>query len=94
MSKKILVIVLLLILGGLLIFAVFGQRGVMHMLRLKDEVRKLEEHNQQLKAENLLLHKEIEKLKNNPKYLEDKARDELGLAKENELVYELKKKSK
>ncbi len=64
------------------------------MLRLKDEVRKLEEHNQQLKAENLLLHKEIEKLKNNPKYLEDKARDELGLAKENELVYELKKKSK
>ncbi len=64
------------------------------MVRLKDELRRLEECNQQLKSENLALKKEIEQLKNNPHYLEDLARDELGLARENELIYELKKKHK
>jgi cell division protein FtsB len=33
-------------------------------------------------------------LKSNHRYLEDLARDELGLAKEDELIYELKKKQK
>jgi cell division protein FtsB len=94
MSKKIIAIVLVLILGGLLVVTVFGPRGVLHMLRLKDEVRQLEEGNQQLKAENFALRREIDKLKSNPKYLEDKAREELGLAKGNELVYELKKNKK
>lgn len=64
------------------------------MFRIKEELKTLEEHNKQLTAENLALKKQIDQLKSNRKYLEDLARDELGLAKEDELIYELKKKQK
>ncbi len=94
MYRKIVIILLFLILGSLLAMSIFSQRGLLHMLRLKDELRQLEIHNQQLQAENLVLRREIDNLKSNSKYLEDKARDELGLAKDNELIYELKKKNK
>jgi len=64
------------------------------MFRIKEELKTLEEHNKQLKTENLALKKQIDQLKSNHRYLEDLARDELGLAKEDELIYELKKKQK
>ncbi len=64
------------------------------MIRIKEELKTLEEHNKQLKAENLSLKKQIDQLKSNQRYLEDLARDELGLAKQDELIYELKKKQK
>lgn len=94
MNKKLIIILFTLIMGGLLTVAIFSQRGVLHMVRLKEELRQLEDYNSKLKAENFALKKEIEQLKYNSNYLEDLARDELGLAKENELIYELKKKNK
>jgi len=94
MSKKIISLTFILILVALLAMTVFGQRGLLHMTRLKEELRLFEENNQRLQKENLALKKQIEQLKNDRRHLEDLARDELGLAKENELIYELKKKHK
>jgi cell division protein FtsB len=91
MKKTAILIAFLLILGGLLTYTVFGKRGLLHLARVKEELRLLKEVNTQLEAENLALRKEIELLKTNPEYIEDLAREELGLVKENELIYQLKK---
>jgi cell division protein FtsB len=94
MNKKIISLIFILFLVALLAMTVFGQRGLLHMTRLKEEHRLFEESNQRLQKENLSLKKQIEQLKNDRHHLEELARDELGLAKENELIYELKKKHK
>jgi cell division protein FtsB len=94
LNKKIIALACALLLCILLGITIFGQRGLLHMFRIKEELKTLEEHNKQLKAENLALKKQIDQLKSNHRYLEDLARDELGLAKEDELIYELKKKQK
>jgi len=94
MSKKIITLLFILILLLLLTVTVFGQRGLLHMTRLKEEVKRFEASNQKLQEENITLKKQIEQLKNDRRHLEDLARDELGLAKENELIYDLKKKHK
>jgi len=94
MSKKLLSLILIVILLALLALTVFGQRGLLHMSRLKAELRLFEESNQRLQKENMELKKQIEQLKHDRRHLEDLARDELGLARENELIYELKKKHK
>jgi cell division protein FtsB len=94
MSKKIISLIFILILVTLLAMTVFGQRGLLHMTRLKAELRLFEESNQRLQKENLALKKQIDQLKNDRRHLEDLAREELGLARENELIYELKKKHK
>jgi cell division protein FtsB len=94
MSKKIISLLFILVLMALLAMTVFGQRGLLHMTRLKEDLRLFEEGNQRLQKENLVLKKQIEQLKNDRHHLEDLARDELGLARENELIYELKKKHK
>ena len=61
------------------------------MARLQEELAELEDYNNKLKTENKELRKEIGLLKNNLRYLEEVARSELGLVKEGELVYHLKK---
>jgi len=94
LNKKILTLACALLLCILLVITFFGQRELLHMFRIKEELKTLEEHNKQLKAENLALKKQIGQLKSNHRYLEDLARDELGLAKEDELIYEFKKKQK
>jgi len=94
MSKKIISLLFIFILLVLVSITVFGQRGLLHMTRLKEELKRFEVSNQKLQEENTALKKEIEQLKNDRRHLEDLARDQLGLAKENELIYDLKKKHK
>lgn len=94
MRKKFISLLFILILLALLAVTVFGQRGLLHMTRLKEELRRFEASNQKLQEENMVLKKQIEQLKNDRRHLEDLARDEMGLAKENELIYDLKKKQK
>jgi cell division protein FtsB len=76
----------LLTLAGLL---VFGQRGLFHLLTLQEQFATLEAENQRIVLENEQLKKEIELLHENLAYIEDIARKQLGLAKKDELVYQL-----
>ena len=94
LNKKIFIIVCAILLSFLLALIIFGQRELSHMYKIKEELKTLEKQNAQLKSENLSLKIQIDILKSDYKYLEDMARDELGLAKEDELIYELKKKHK
>ena len=64
-----------------------GERGFIHIMRLRKELNEIVNNNIKLKIENEKLKYEVLNLKNNLRYLEELSRNELGLARENELIY-------
>jgi len=80
-----LILILFLVLG-LLTF--FGDKGVLHLLRLKNELSRIKEANKGTEAENRKLREEVRRLQNEKRYIEEIARKELGMVKEGEIIYQ------
>jgi cell division protein FtsB len=78
----------------MLLFIVFGENGLTDLHKLKMEKDNLSKKNEELKKENLSLYREIERLKNDPSYVEDVARKELGVIGENEVIIKVKPKQR
>ena len=72
-----------------MLFIVFGDKGLLEYWHLKAERNRLMEKNDRLKKDNLLLYKEIERLKTDPDYLENVARKEYKMVGRDEVVVEL-----
>ena len=72
------------------LFILFGESGFFDLQQLKAENFRLVERNQSLEQENLLLYREIDRLKNDMKYIENIARHELGMVGKDEVVVKLK----
>lgn len=79
------VLLLFLILMGSVIL--FGSRGVLDNHRLDQKLLDLRKSNEELSAKNDALKKEILLLRNDMRYIEKVARDELGMVKANDRVY-------
>ena len=60
----------------------------------EEELNNIKKINNNHRLENKLLREEIDLLKYNNLYIEEKARKELGLIKNNEIIYHIKKKHK
>jgi cell division protein FtsB len=73
------------------LFTIYGDRGLIHLSRLNQDIKKIEVMNENLRHENKLLKREIFLLKNNREYLEETIRKEVGLVRENETIYQFKK---
>ena len=82
-------IILALFCLGLLI--IFGDYGLVDYKQLKNERDGLIEKNASLTRKNLSLSREIDRLKNDPKYVENVVRKELGMIGKNEVIINLKK---
>ncbi|HHL40916.1 MAG TPA: septum formation initiator family protein [Deltaproteobacteria bacterium] len=67
--------------------AVFGDKGLLDVLRLMDEKERIEAGNRELAAENERLAREIRLLKEDRRYIETVARGELGMVGRGELIY-------
>jgi cell division protein FtsB len=67
-------------------------RGILDLFRTKEKLEQLQAENKKLEEENKVLQEEIDRLQNDPGYLEEKARKEYGMLKENEMLYIFKKK--
>ncbi len=78
----------------LLFFVVFGENGSIDLNRLKVERARLLQKNTELKQENISLYREIDRLKNDPKYLENVARQELGVIGKDEVIIKVRKTKK
>ena len=87
--EKILLSFAILIICSLLFFVVFGENGLVDLDLLKQERTRLIEKNKKLEQENLALYREIDRLKNDLKYIENVARQELGMVKEEEVIIKL-----
>lgn len=62
--------------------------GLWQYTKISREMSQLQEENAHLEATNQDLRQKIERLKNDPEYLEEVARREYGLIKENELIFD------
>ena len=69
---------------GLLVF--FGERGILHRLRLQKELARIKAENAKVDEENRKLKEEVRRLQTERKYIEEIARKELGMVKEGEMV--------
>jgi cell division protein FtsB len=69
----------------------FGRHGLMDLYKMQKEKERCIAIVGDLREKNRQLAAEIRRLKEDQKYLESVARKELGLAKENEIIYRLKK---
>jgi len=78
-------LLLFLILMGSVIL--FGSRGVLDNYRLNQKLLDLKKGNEEIVAKNDTLKKEILLLRNDLRYIEKVARDELGMVKQNDRVY-------
>ena len=65
---------------------VFGDNGLTDLRLLKHKHDRLETRNDQLAVENVQLHRRIDRLKNDPAYIENIARQELGMIAPDEII--------
>ena len=81
-----LVLLLVFFLFILVLAFVFGDRGIIEIVKSKKQIKALQSTIRTLEAEKRKLTREIELLRENPMALEKKARENLWLMKKNEKV--------
>ncbi|MDY7036845.1 MAG: septum formation initiator family protein [Thermodesulfobacteriota bacterium] len=77
----------LILLGLIVAWLGFGERGFIHLYRMEKERQTYVERINQLEEKNQQLFEEINRLRNDQDYIESVARRELGLIKDNEILY-------
>lgn len=77
----------ILLLGLLVAWLGFGQRGFIYLYRMEKERQAYLERIKKLEKENHELLEEIHQLRTDSEYVESVARRELGLIKDNEILY-------
>ncbi len=92
LKKNIILALALMTMFLLLLFIVFGENGLTDLNRLKIKKDDLSLKNEELTKKNLSLYREIERLKNDPGYVENVARQELGVIGKDEVIIKVKPK--
>jgi cell division protein FtsB len=67
-------------------FIVFSERGLADFSLMKKERDRIQDQNRQITQDNLTLGVEIDRLKNDPKYIESVARKDFGMIGQDEIV--------
>jgi cell division protein FtsB len=75
-----------LVLVGLLAVGIFGDKGLVDLGQLRGELHRLNGEVERLKAENLALYRHIDRLRNDAAFVENVARQELGMIAKDELI--------
>jgi cell division protein FtsB len=70
---------------------VVGERGALHLWRLRGEKSKLDEQNYRLQKDNETLRQRISRIRNDNYFLEKLAREELNMVRPGEVVYRFSK---
>ena len=76
------------IVAVVLVFALFGDRGFLYLFKLKRQQADLQQQLSQIEAVNGGLRREIAALNSDRQYLERLARAQLGMVREDEIVYQ------
>ncbi|MBI5468676.1 MAG: septum formation initiator family protein [Deltaproteobacteria bacterium] len=80
---------LLALIPAIAAFAVFGDKGLLDVYKLKKELNGILSYNRSLDAENRALEEKISLLKTDRRYIGYIARKELGMIGKNEVVYRI-----
>ena len=90
-KQRILISGCIILLFAMLLFSLFSDKGLSDYFELKTERDRLVLENIRLKEKNDELYRTIERLRNDPEYIESVARKELGMIKEDEVILTPKK---
>ena len=82
--------ILVTLLAFLFIF-VFSENGLLDYLKLKRQIKAINQSIGKLEQENVLLKGQVERLQKDDRYLEEFARGKFGLIKEGEKLYRIEK---
>jgi cell division protein FtsB len=66
---------------------IVGERGALHLWRLRGEKNRLDAQNYRLQKENGALRERISRIRNDKQYLEKLAREELNMVRPGEVIY-------
>lgn len=72
----------------------FGDKGLADLNLKENEKQRLVEENASLARENLVLYRRIQRLKHDPKFIENVARQELGMIGKDEVIFTFKEGGK
>ncbi|MDF1577851.1 MAG: septum formation initiator family protein [Desulfurivibrionaceae bacterium] len=75
-------------------WVLFSPWGAVRHYRVSKNLRRIEAANAELRDNNRQLREEIDRLLNDPAYIEDIARQQHGLLRNNEFVYQFPNKKK
>jgi cell division protein FtsB len=81
---------LILLIGIILVvwfFTLFGEKGVVKIIQLRRERDRILADVNRIQEDNKRLQEEIRRLREDSRYLESVARRDLGLIKENEILF-------
>ena len=88
--QHILVSFVIMVLFALFLIIIFSDHGVADLNLLKKEKESLIDKNAGLVQENLVLYRTIDRLKNDLGFIENVARQELGMIGKDEVIFKLK----
>ncbi len=94
LKKNVILFVAIISMFMMLLFIIFGENGLTDLYRLKTKRDRIVKKTGELTKKNLSLYREIERLKNDPKYVEDVARKELGVIGKDEVIIKVKKRKR
>jgi len=90
--KFLILILILMTMFGLLQVRLFkGDGSIIHVKNLQQQIRQQQMKNEQLKARNKTLEAEVGNLKNRMDAIEEHARTDLGMCREGETFYRIKR---
>lgn len=78
---------ILVFIGVILSWLAFGDRGFIHLYKMEKERQEYIDRIKKLKVANQKLMDEIDRLRNDREYIEATAKKELGLVRENEVIF-------
>ncbi len=84
--QKILLIFVVFGLFSMLFLIVEGENGLKDLSVLRNQRDRIREKKARIEKENIKLYREIDRLKNDPAYIESVARKELGMIGKNEVI--------
>jgi len=79
--------ILLIFIGLFIGFTILGDNGLLHLLGMNQEIKRIENNIRILNAENEKLKHTALLLQHNDRYQEQMARQELGMVRKNEKVF-------
>jgi cell division protein FtsB len=82
--------VAVLILCSLGALSIFGDNGLSELKRLRKELDGIVADNRSKSLENLSMYRKIERLKSDYEYIEDVARNQLGVISKDEVILKIK----
>ena len=88
--QKIMVSVILILMFSFLLVVLFGDNGLLELRRLQHTQQALLDGNSRLTNENIQMYRNVDRLQNDPNFIESIARRELGMIRSDELIFKFK----